>query len=175
MNHAHRFHFDAPPTIENVFFDDNARGKSLFRLTFGKSATSKPVKPVTADSLQRSRDRMHKLNGRAAAEDQITAIALPQPDTRAASARARLQMAIQRTAEDRKDASPAVVLFGAKPNQPICVNKRARLANASLRGHNNSVERTLRKALSHKDAPQQSLFDRLLHLNASEPALMLVH
>lgn len=174
MNHAHRFHFDAPPVIENVFFDDIARGNSPFRLTFGKVATTKPVKPETADTLQRSRDRMRNLHHVQAAE-QINAIALPKPDTRAASARARLQMAIKRTAEDRSDAAPAVVLFGAKPNQPISVNKRARLANASQRGHNNAVERNLRQALHHEEVLQQSLFDRLLHLNNQEPALYLVH
>jgi hypothetical protein len=175
MNHAHRFHFDAPPTIENVFFDDQSRGKNLFRLTFGQTATVKPVKPATADSLQRSRDRMRQLHGRVQTIEvkDEAAIALPQADTRAAMARARLQQIAQRNAAER--AAPVVVLFRAQPNQPPCVNKRARLAHASQRGHNSAVESSLRQALCRSDAPQQSLFDRLLHLNTPDSALALVH
>jgi hypothetical protein len=174
MNHAHRFHFDAPPVIDNVFFDDTARGNSPFRLTFGKLATTKPVKPETADSLQRSGDRMRNLK-QVQATEEMTAIALPQQDNRAAMARARLQMAIKRTAEDRTETAPAVVLFGAKPNQPICINKRARLANASMRGNHNSAESSLRNALHHEEIVPKSLFDRLIHLNIKEPSMILVH
>ena len=176
MNHAHRFHFDAPPTVDNVFFDDQSRGKNLFRLTFGQTATVKPVKPETADSLQRSRDRMRNLHDgtqSVTAKDEIHAIAKAQPDPRAAMARARLQQIAQRNATDR--AAPIVVLFRAQPNQPPCVSTRARLAHASQRGHNSAIETTLRQALCRAEAPQPSLFDRLLKLNSPEPTLMLVH
>lgn len=175
MNHAHRFHFDAPPVIENVFFDDQSRGTAGFRLTFGKPMTAKPVKPATADSLQRSRDRIRHLRVQMQTQIEDIAIAMPQPDRRAEMARARLKMAIKRTAENLTYSAPTVALFGAKPNQPICINKRARLANISQRGLSNAAERKLRQALHQEVTQQASLLDRLLHLNNQEPALVLVH
>lgn len=173
MDHSHRFHFVAPSMVANVFSDEEGNLIRGHHMNFGKDSGTKPVKPETADRLQRSRDRIRQLKAHAQAAE-IQAEPIAKFDPRVASARARLQEILATGATDNETAAPAFGLFHAIPALPFCENKRARLAIRSQRGHNVAQDARLREIIA-EDEGHPSLLDRLLHHSVSMPSDALAH